>query len=141
MPVPSGGLLDANPGVDRLVRNPPPPIAREVAARAAGDLVGQPSLRQTVGDVTPHFRPLHLGRPGALAPPPLGLPLGGDRPVAAAAAVASKFSGDRAIAVAQPVGDLRLKFSGPVHVGYDLAFFEGKTTCDRGDSFFSVDLP
>jgi hypothetical protein len=64
-----------------------------------------------------------------------GLPLGSSRPIAIAAAIAPQLAGDGALAAAQPVGDLRLHFSRPVHVGYDLALLQGKMTCHRRDSF------
>jgi len=61
MPTLSAGLLGMNPGVNRGRRNLPPLIVREVVARASRDLVRRPSLPQTLPDITPHFRPLHVG--------------------------------------------------------------------------------
>jgi len=135
LPVLSRGLLAANPGIDRLVRNLPPPIVREVPPRPAGDLVRRPTLPEAFLHVTPHFRPLHFADPRALTAACLGFLLGCRRPVTVAAAVTPQLAGNGALVAAEPVGNLRLGLSSPVHVGYDLALFQAKMTRHRRDSF------
>ena len=135
LPLPAFGVFGANPGVDRLVRDLPPPVPGEVAARASRDGVGRPTLSQPLLHIPPHFRPLELRNPRSLAAPPPGLSLGRYRPVAVPAAIASQLAGNRALVAAKPLGNLRLHLSSPMHVGYDLTLFQGKMTCHRGDSF------
>jgi hypothetical protein len=135
LPVFAHGLLGTNPGVDRLVRNLPPPIAGKIATRASFDLVGRPSPTQPLSDILMHVRSIHLGHPRPPTPASLGLPLGSHRPVAVAAAVTSQFAGDRAFVAAQSLGDSSQRVSVAVHLGYDLTLFHGKMTCHRGNSF------
>ena len=133
-----GGFLGADPCIDCLVRNPTPPIVREVVVRAARDLIGRPSPPQSFTDVASHLGPLHFRRPRAFAPASPGLPVSGDGPNVHRIGHRHQhpqFAGNGAFAPAEPVGDLHLHFPVLVHVGYDLAFFQGKMTSHRRDSF------
>ena len=112
-----------------------PPILGKVRTRTPGNLVRRPVLPKPLSDIAAQLGTLDLGRPRTLAAACIGLLLGRHRPVAVSATVASKLSGNRALAPAQPVGNLPQHFSSPVQVGYDLTFLHGKTTCHRRDSF------
>ena len=75
------------------------------------------------------IRPLHLGNPRPPAATPFGFPLCRHRPVAVAAAIPPQFARDDALVPAKPLGNLHLHFSHSAHVGYDLTFVRGNTTC------------
>ena len=67
-PVRSGGVFGLNPGVNRLVRKLSLSIARKIAARTPGDLVGRPPLLQAFLYVMPHSGRSSLRSPRM--PPP-----------------------------------------------------------------------
>jgi hypothetical protein len=133
LPVRSGSVFGLNPGVNGLVRNLSPTIAGKVAARTSGDLVGRPPLSQPFLHVMPRFGPVKFANPW-LPASRFGLGLSRQRRVAARAAVASQFTGDRAGIPFQPFGNLALFPLVMTHLGYDFAFVVGKMMGHRGDS-------
>jgi len=132
-PVRSGSVFGSNPCVNGLMRNLSLSVAGKIAARTSGDLVGRPPLSQPFLHVMPRFGPVKFADPW-LSASRFGLGLSRQRRVAAGAAVASQFTGDRAGIPFQPFGNLALFPMVVTHLAYDLAFFVGKMGCHRGDS-------
>jgi hypothetical protein len=132
-PVRSRSVFGSNPCVNGLVRNPSLSVAGKIAARTSGDLVGRPPLPQPFLYVMPRIGPVKFAD-SRLPASCFGFGLSRERRIAARAAVASQFTGDRAGIPFQPFGNLALFPTVVTHLGYDLAFFVGKMGCHRGDS-------
>ena len=83
------------------------------------DLVGGPPPTQPPSDILTHIRSIHLGHPRPLTPASLGFPLGRPPPSNRCGCGYVAVRGNRALVAAQSLGDSSLRFSVPVHVGYD----------------------
>ena len=125
----------ANPGTNRLVRQLPPPVPREVGSRPPRDLIGRPTLPQPLLNVSADFRPLQLADPRPTTPSSIGLFLGSHRPIPIATAVTLQLPAHSALRSAELPGDLHLTPTGTSRLGYNLTLLKRKMMGHRGDSF------